>query len=390
MKEDIELSIVMPCLNESKTLGICIEKAMRFIKENDISGEIVIADNGSTDNSVDIAESFGCRVVHIDEKGYGCALFGGISAASGKYIIMGDSDDTYDFYALKAFLKELRSGYDLVMGNRFKGGIEKDAMPFLHRFVGNPVLSFIGRLFFKIPVKDFHCGLRGFTKEAFEKMDLKTTGMEFASEIVVKAALLNMKITEVPTTLAADVADRKPHLRTFRDGWRHLRFLLIYSPRWLFLYPGLFLLLFGLFVSLLLLFKHITLANVKLDIHTLLYAFMFFIVGYQFISFFIITKVFAINNKLIPASENFEKVFRYFYLERGLIIGLIFTLIGIVLSVVAFFIWKKAGFGNLVPTHTLRLVIPAVFSFILGIQTILNSFFLSILGLSKKLQFNTK
>jgi glycosyltransferase involved in cell wall biosynthesis len=325
-----------------------------------------------------------CKVVPVQEKGYGSALIGGINAASGKYIIMGDSDDTYDFFNLMLFVEELRNGYDLVMGNRFEGGIAQDAMPFLHRYIGNPVLSFLGRLFFKIPVKDFHCGLRGFTKEAFKRMELKTTGMEFASEIVVKAALLKMKITEVPTTLSSNIKDRKPHLRTWRDGWRHLRFLLIYSPRWLFLYPGLFLLLFSLIVSLLLIFKHISLANVKLDIHTLLYAFMFFVIGYQFVSFFVLTKVFAINNKLIPASSNFESIFRYFYLERGLIVGILITILGLVLTVIALVIWKRTGFGNLVPTNTLRLVIPAVFALIIGIQTILNSFFLSILGLIKK------
>lgn len=238
--QTIELSIVMPCLNEEETLAVCIDKAKQFLLESKIVGEIIIADNGSTDNSLEIARQKNARIIHVEAKGYGNALKSGIAAALGKYVIMGDSDDSYDFYALAPFVEKLREGYDLVMGNRFKGGIMKGAMPFKNRYLGNPVLSFVGRLFFSIKIGDFHCGLRGFSKEAVQKMDLRTTGMEFASEMVVKASLHKMKITEVPTILHPDGRSRPPHLKPWRDGWRHLRFLLLYSPAWLFLYPGVF------------------------------------------------------------------------------------------------------------------------------------------------------
>lgn len=380
---NIELSVVMPCLNESETLATCIKKAKTFFEEYGIVGEVVIADNGSTDGSIEIAESLDSRVIHIQEKGYGNALKGGIIAAKGKYIIMGDSDDSYDFLNLMPFVEKLREGYDLVMGNRFKGGVKKGAMPFLHRYLGNPVLSFIGRTFFNIKIGDFHCGLRGFTKEAYLNLKLKTTGMELASEIVVNAALLKMKITEVPTVLSPDGRTRKPHLRTWNDGWRHLRFLLVYSPRWLFLYPGIFLLLFGFALSAILIFKQINLIEVHLDVNTLLYSSTLVFVGFQFISFFVFAKVFAVTNGLLPFSEKFNNVFIYFNLERGLIVGVIFLLFGIALTIYAISIWSKIGFGPLNPSETLRIVIPAVFSIIIGIQTILNSFFLSIMGLKK-------
>ena len=239
---EIEVSIVMPCLNEERTVGICVKKALISLKEGKVNGEVIVADNGSTDKSVEIAASLGARVVHVEEKGYGNALRSGFAAAHGKYIIMADADDSYDLENLMPFIEKLRKGYELVMGNRFKGGIKKGAMPWHHRYIGNPILSFIGKLFFKTPANDFHCGLRGFTKEAIEKMELQTTGMELASEIVIKSSVMNMNVCEVPTILFPDGRDRPPHLRSFRDGWRHLRFLLIYSPTWLFLYPGLALL----------------------------------------------------------------------------------------------------------------------------------------------------
>jgi glycosyltransferase involved in cell wall biosynthesis len=241
----LELSVVMPCLNEAETLAACIKKIQASLSQNHIKGEIIVADNGSTDGSQEIATKMGVRVIHVDEKGYGNALMGGIAAARGKFIIMGDADDSYDFTALMPFLDKLREGYDLVMGNRFKGGVQPGAMPFLHQYLGNPVLTFIGRLFFRSPCGDFHCGLRGFTREAILKMDLRTVGMEFASEMVVKATLHKMRIAEVPTTLSPDGRSRPPHLRSWRDGWRHLCFLLLYSPRWLFLYPGALLMLIG-------------------------------------------------------------------------------------------------------------------------------------------------
>lgn len=281
----MEISIVMPCLNEAETLEICITKALNFLKKNNILGEVIIADNGSTDGSLKIAEKLGAKVVHAKIKGYGAALQAGVKNAEGKYVIIGDSDDSYDFSNLMPFIEKLREGNDLVMGNRFKGGIAKAAMPFLHRYVGNPVLSFIGRLFFKTEIRDFHCGLRAFSKEAYKKMDLKTTGMEFASEMVVKASLKKMRIQEVPTTLSPDGRTRPPHLRTFRDGWRHLRFLLIFSPKWLFLIPGISLLIVSLIGSGIILMGAIQISNVVLDIHTLIVLSFVFLVGIQFIFF---------------------------------------------------------------------------------------------------------
>src|SRR5882762_10355162 len=269
---DLELSIVIPCLNEAETLATCIKKAQQSLREHNVEAEIIVADNGSTDGSQEIARALGASVVDISAKGYGNALMGGIATAHGKYIIMGDADDSYDFSALGPFIEQLRAGFDLVMGNRFIGGIKPGAMPPLHRYLGNPLLTFIGRLFFRSPIRDFHCGLRGFSKEAFLKLDLQTTGMEFASEMVVKATLQHLRLTEVATTLSPDGRSRPPHLRSWRDGWRHLRFLLLYSPRWLFLYPGLAALVVGLLGTLWLLPEARTVGGITLDVHTLLYA----------------------------------------------------------------------------------------------------------------------
>ena len=313
-------------------------------------------------------------------------MWGGFQKAQGKYIIMGDSDDSYDFGDLKKFVDKLREGYDLVMGNRFKGGIKKGAMPFLHRYLGNPVLSFIGKLFFKIKIGDFHCGLRGFTKKAIMGMGLTTTGMEFASEIVVKASLLNLKITEVPTILSQDGRSGAPHLNTWTDGWRHLRFLLMYSPRWLFLYPGLLCIIVGLCLSVAIMIKPLTVFNVVLDVHTLLYACGIVLVGYQFVAFFFITKVFTTTNGLLPKSESFDNMFKFFNLEKGLYLGLLLIIIGVVLSAFAVQGWAKQSFGDLEPTKVFRIIIPAVLLLILGVQTVLNSFFLSILGLKNELK----
>lgn len=379
----MEVSIVMPCLNEAETLQVCLKKANKFLEENKIIGEVIVADNGSTDGSQEIAIRNGARLIQVPEKGYGSALMSGSKAAAGKYIIMGDSDDSYDFTNLMPYLEKLREGNDLVMGNRFKGGIMKGAMPFLHRYLGNPVLSFIGRLFFNIPVRDFHCGLRGYSKDAFNRFDLKTKGMEFASEMVVKASLCKMKITEVPTILYPDGRSRPPHLRTWRDGWRHLRFLLIYSPKWLFLYPGILLMLLGVITSAILVIGRATFACVVFDVHTLLYTTSFIMIGFQFVSFFVFTKVFAITNGLLPASPNFEKTFKYFNLERGLVVGFLILLTGIIFSVNAILSWKKLHFGPLEPTIILRQTIPAVMFLTIGVQSILYSFFLSVLGLKK-------
>ncbi len=376
-----ELTIVMPCLNEAETLAICIKKAQKYFKENSIEGEIIIADNGSTDGSQDIAKANGARVIDIPKKGYGSALKGGFENAIGQYIIMGDADDSYDFSDLYSYLEKLREGNDLVIGNRFKGGIEKGAMPFLHRYLGNPVLSFIGRLFFNSKIGDFHCGLRGFTKEAYKKLQLTTTGMEFASEMIVKAHLLNLKIAEVPTKLYKDGRTRKPHLKTWSDGWRHLRFLLLYSPKWLFLFPGMILIIFGFISSAILVITPIKINSVTFDVQTLLYSMSILLIGFQFVLFYGLTKVFAVTQKLLPKSERFDAVFKYISLEKGLILGLIMVIIGGIYSIYAVSFWSDNHFGPLNFRQTSRIIIPSVFTIIIGIQIVLFSFFFSILGL---------
>jgi glycosyltransferase involved in cell wall biosynthesis len=380
----VELSVVMPCLNEAETLEICIKKAQRALDEYSIVGEIVIADNGSTDGSQAIAIRMGARVVQVGAKGYGNALMGGISNARGKFIIMGDADDSYDFTATGPFIDKLREGYDLVMGNRFRGGIKPGAMPFLHRYLGNPVLSGIGRLFFSSPCGDFHCGLRGFRKDAIYKMDLRTTGMEFASEMVVKAALFNIRIAEVPTALSPDGRSRPPHLRSWRDGWRHLRFLLLYSPRWLFFNPGLLLMAVGLLVGLWLLPGPRIIGNITFDVHTLLYTMAATVIGFQSVIFAIFTKTFAITEGLHPKDSRIDKWFRFFTLEKGLLTGAAFMIIGLIGSLYALSDWGSRLFGPLDPVHTLRIVIPSVLLLILGFQTILSSFFLSVLELGRR------
>jgi glycosyltransferase involved in cell wall biosynthesis len=378
-----ELSILMPCLNEAETLAICIKKAQKALDDLNVNGEVVIADNGSTDGSPEIAASLGARVIHVAEKGYGSALLGGIKAARGKYIIMGDADDSYDFTNLGPFLEKLRAGYELVMGNRFTGGIAPNAMPPLHKYLGNPVLTGIGRLFFRSPCGDFHCGLRGFSKAAIQRLDLRTTGMEFASETVVKASLHGLRITEVPTTLSVDGRNRPPHLRSWRDGWRHLRFLLLYSPRWLFLYPGLLLMLVGAVVSGWLLVGPRVVDGITLDVHTFLSAAMAIVIGYQTVIFAIFTKVFAITEGLLPEDPRLKTLFNYIRLETGIVAGALLLAAGIGLSIYALSFWGAHSFGSLDPSQTLRLVIPAVTLIALGLQTVLSSFFLSILGLER-------
>lgn len=379
----MELTILMPCLNEAETIQQCINKGNKFLKDNHIDGEVLIGDNGSTDGSQEMAIHLGARVVDIPQKGYGSALIGGIHAAKGKYIIMGDSDDSYDFSRLEGYVEKLRQGYDLVMGNRFKGGIMKGAMPFLHKYLGNPVLSFIGRLFFGSKIGDFHCGLRGFSKEAAMKMDLRCTGMEFASEMVVKATLLKMKIAEVPTILYPDGRSRPPHLRTWRDGWRHLRFLLMYSPNWLFLYPGLFLFLFGLISTVTLSFSSIAIGNIGFDVHTMVYTVSILLIGFQSISFFMFSKIYAIQQGFLPVSSNLNSINKFINLEIGLIIGFIILFMGIGLSFYTLNVWNKEHFGSLDNKLILKQVILASGALILGFQIILYSFFYSILGLKK-------
>lgn len=377
--ESLELSIVMPCLNEAETLEICIEKAQWYLEQAGVSGEVIIADNGSTDGSQAIARRLGARVVEVKEKGYGSALWGGILAAHGQYIIMGDADDSYDFTKLSPFLRKLRDGYDLVMGNRFKGGIEPGAMPPLHKYLGNPVLTSIGKILFPSPCGDFHCGLRGFRANSIRSLDLRTTGMEFASEMVVKATLHKMRITEVPTTLSQDGRSRPPHLRSWRDGWRHLRFLLLYSPRWLFLYPGLALMLIGAIGMGWLLPG----ARGIFDIHTLLYAAAAIIVGFQTVAFSVFTKVFAISEGLLPEDRRFSRMLRYVNLEFGLILGGVLLLIGLTGSAWAFSSWSGKLFGALNPSQTMRVVIPSITCIALGCQTMFSSFFLSVLWLRR-------
>lgn len=374
----------MPCLNEAETLAICIKKAQGFLDSHSVKGEIIIADNGSTDGSIDIATTHGATIIHVAKKGYGNALKAGILASNGNFIIMGDADDSYDFESLMPYLEKLREGYDLVMGNRFKGGIKTGAMPFLHRYLGNPVLSFIGRLFFKIDIGDFHCGLRGFSKNAFLKMKLATTGMEFASEMIVKSKLNGLSITEVPTILHKDGRSRPPHLNTWKDGWRHLRFLVLYSPKWLFLYPGIFLMIVGTGISSVLIIKPIAIEHLLFDVHTLLYTASMTLVGFQFFLFYALTKVFAAENGLLPKSTRYHSIFKLLTLEKGLILGAILLLSGILLSVKGFREWQLLNFGNLNPSETLRTIIPAVFTILIGIQIMLFSFFFSILGLKNQ------
>ncbi len=381
MNYQLELTILMPCLNEEETIGTCILKAQNAIKERGIMAEVLIADNGSTDASIEIAQNLGAQVIHVKERGYGSALIAGINHAKGKYIIMGDADDSYDFGDIYKFVKKLRNGFDLVMGNRFKGGVEKGAMPYLHRYLGNPVLSFIGRLFFRSPIKDFHCGLRGFNRDAILELGLCTTGMEFASEMVVKSALNKLNISEVPIKLYPDGRTRAPHLRTWHDGWRHLRFLLLYSPKWLFLYPGLFMFFIGLILSTILFGGPVNIGSVTFDIHSMLYFSMLIVVGFQVVAFYFQSKVFAIKTDLLKEPlwlKRFEKVFS---LEKGLLIGLLLILIGVVLSVSSFLMWDKSAFGNLEPSKVFRVVIPAVTFLIIGGQSMFNSFFMSLLGL---------
>jgi glycosyltransferase involved in cell wall biosynthesis len=382
--EAIELSVVMPCLNESETVGVCVRKALASLHEAGIRGEVIVGDNGSTDGSVELAQSEGARVIHIAEKGYGSALKGSILAARGKYVLMADSDDSYDFGHVMRFLEQLRAGSDLVMGNRFRGGIAKHAMPPLHRYLGNPVLTAIGRLFFHSPCDDFHCGMRGFRRDSFLRMDVRSTGMEFASEMVVKASLLRMNVSEVPTTLSPDGRSRPPHLRTWRDGWRHLRFLLMYSPRWLFLYPGTLLILLGLGVCAWLLPGPKVFHGIEFDVHTLLYAFVSVLLGFQLVAFAVFTKVFAVSEGLLPENPRFNRVFNYITLETGLIFGGLLIAAGIGGSIIAVSGWAKNSFGDLNPEHILRIVMPSVFSLTLGVQIVCCSFFLSILGLRRR------
>jgi glycosyltransferase involved in cell wall biosynthesis len=377
----VEVSIVMPCLNEAETLAKCIGHAQSAAMKGGFAAEIIVADNGSTDGSQRIAREHGARVVDVPRKGYGSALIGGIDAAQGRFVVMGDADDSYDFEAIGPLIDKLREGYDLVVGNRFMGGIEPGAMPWSHRWVGNPALTLISRIFFHAPVGDTHCGLRAFTKDAYEKMRLRATGMEFASEMVIKAALKGMRITEVPVVLRPDGRSRPPHLRTWRDGWRHLRFMLLFSPRWLFLYPGLALFAIGVVLSALLVAGPLLVGGVRLDIHTLLVAGFLSLVGYQLVLFAVFTKIFAVRMGFHPPHPALQRLFRYVTLEVGLLAGALMVVAGIVALVAAAVSWQAVGFGNLDPSLTMREVIPAVVLLAIGTQTVFASFFISILSI---------
>ena len=373
----------MPCLNEAETLATCIQKAQKAIEHGGLAAEIIVADNGSTDGSQVIAKELGARVVPVARKGYGSALIGGINAARGRFVVMGDADDSYDFTAIAPLIDKLRDGCDLVVGNRFMGGIESGAMPWSHRWVGNPVLTLISRIFFHTPVGDMHCGLRGFRKDAYERMRLRAIGMEFASEMVIKASLKRMRIDEVPVTLRPDGRSRPPHLRTWRDGWRHLRFMLLFSPRWLFLYPGLVLFAAGILLSAALLPGPLYLGSLRLDIHTLLIAGFLALLGYQLVLFAVFTKIFAIRAGFHPPYPLLDSVSRYVTLEVGLAAGALMVLVGVVALVVAVASWGAVGFGSLNPSLTMREVIPAVVLLALGTQTVFASFFISILSIDR-------
>jgi len=377
--EHPEVSIVMPCLNEAETVGVCIRKAKKKLKDLDVKGEVIVADNGSNDGSAEFARQTGARVINVKEKGYGAAVKGGIREATGIYIIMGDADDSYNFSEIAPFINKLKEGNDLIMGNRLKGGIKKHAMPFLHRYIGNPVLSFIGRIFFKVPVSDFHCGMRAFTRDAFGKMELKSDGMEFASEMVVKAALKKLKIAEIPVTLYPDGRSKKPHLNTWRDGWRHLRFLLMYAPHWLFLFPGLFMIMGSVILLPLLLFHPLHLGNINLGVHTILYLAVFLQTGIQFLFFYIIVKSYAFYHNFLPLKKFETRIIEMFSLEKGLVVGVPVFLAGIILSVLNLLYWKQEDFGDLDPVLFMRQVIPAVTFLFTGIQIIVSSFIVGII-----------
>jgi glycosyltransferase involved in cell wall biosynthesis len=374
-----ELTILMPCLNEAATVGGCVAQARGFLARSGIAGEVLVADNGSDDGSRTSAERAGARVVEVPERGYGAALAAGIAAARGRYIIMGDADASYDFSRLEMFLARLREGYPLVIGNRFKGGIERGAMPALHRYLGNPVLSFVGRLLFGAKVGDFHCGLRGFERDAVRSLGLRTKGMEFASEVVVKAALAGWRIAEVPTTLRPDGRGRPPHLRSWRDGWRHLRFLLVFSPRWLFLYPGLALLTAGIFLTAALYARPLEFLGAGLDIHSMLYASAAALLGLQLCLFALFARVSAQNAGLLPPRPRLERLLGIVTLERGLLAGLAIAVCGLAWSATAFWQWRETGFGALDPRVVMRDTIPAAALMVGGMEVMLASFLLSVL-----------
>jgi len=376
-EQGCELSVVLPCLNEAETLETCVRKAQKSIDDLGIRGEVVVADNGSTDGSQQIATELGARVVPVAERGYGAALQGGISAACGSFVIMADADDSYALDVLQPFVEGLRGGADLVMGDRFAGGIAPGAMPALHRYIGNPVLSRLGRLFFHIPIHDFHCGMRGFRRDRIVALGLRTRGMEFASEMIVRAALNGLNITEVPTTLQPDGRSRAPHLNTWRDGWRHLRFLLAFSPRWLFLYPALTLITVGLVGLIGLAPGPITIGDVSLDIQTMVGAATLLIIGLQMVALALVSRAYAARLGLLPRSPRLETLLDRFTLEWGVIVGILMGVAGLLAFVVATVRWQRTGFGQLA-IETMRLPLFGMVLLVAGAQVIGSSFMLSL------------
>jgi glycosyltransferase involved in cell wall biosynthesis len=364
----MELTILMPCLNEAQTLPACIAKARAFIERSGIDAEILVSDNGSTDGSQELASRLGARVVHAKERGYGAALITGIHAATGQFVIMGDGDDSYDFSQLDGFVAALRNDADLVMGNRFKGGIAAGAMPPLHRYLGNPVLSWLGRTFFRVKVGDFHCGLRGFSREAILKLGLVSSGMEFATEMVAKAALAGYVINEVPTTLSPDGRDRPPHLRTWRDGWRHLLFMLLFTPRWLFLIPGLLMMGVGLIGIVLLARGPQSMGPIGLDVHSMLYFSAAVIIGAQLIQFALLVKWIAVIAGIVREPTWVARARRHTSIEFGLVVGALVFLAGIAWSIGLVSNWRITGFSALDPQSTMRSVIPAATMMVIGLQ----------------------
>jgi glycosyltransferase involved in cell wall biosynthesis len=383
----VEVSIVMPCLNEADTVSVCVEKALRALRERGIAGEVIVADNGSTDDSPALAEALGARVVHVRERGYGSALMGGIAAARGRFIIMGDADDSYDFLEIPRFVERLREGYDLVQGCRLESGggrVLPGAMPTLHRWLGNPMFTWLAREWFGAPVHDVYCGLRGFTRQFYDGLDQRCTGMEFATEMIIKAGLHGARVSEVPITLHPDGRrSHPPHLKTFRDGWRTLRFFLLYCPTWLFLRPGALLILLGL-VGYAVALPGLRIAGLHFDAHTLLFASLAIVCGYQSVIFALHAKTFAISEGLLPVSRRMQWIFQTVKLEKGLVAGALAILTGVVLLGVAVWQWKAGGFGNLDYAVTMRWVVPGVTLTTLGFQTVLASFFLGLLSMRRR------
>ena len=382
--DQIELTILMPCLNEAETLEVCIRKAQGFLARSGVRGEVLISDNGSTDGSQEIATQLGARVTPASRRGYGAALINGIENARGRYVIMADADDSYDFENLEPFVERLRAGADLVMGNRFRGGIAPGAMPPLHRYLGNPVLSGIGQLFFRPNIGDFHCGLRGFNRARIQALDLQTTGMEFASEMVVRASLARYRIEEVPTTLKKDGRSRPPHLRSWHDGWRHLRFLLLFAPRWLFVYPGLVAFVLGAVMVAILAFGSIRIGDIGFDVTTMVYASALCGVGYQALMFFWLTKLYGTQEGFLPASDRYKAIVARWSAERGLIIGAGLFVIGIIIGLVQVAHWGSLEFGPQDASDVVRIAVPSALGITLGFQTMMMSFFSGVLTIPRR------